>query len=286
MIDAARHTLSAGETAFDAKPSDSKKDAGKQIEALFARMMVKEMRKAMPQDGPFAGKEMSMFMDMLDETLAERMAESGNMGIAEHMNRILGATDGQHLRSDTSRISPSERIQSLSMVHTSHPVHHHDHGHHEHPVDGTVTSRFGKRVDPISGKASLHKGLDIAASKGTPIQAARSGTVSFAGEKGGYGNVVYVDHGDGLQTRYAHCSALHVKAGEKITLGQHIADVGSTGRSTGNHLHFEVRKDGAAIDPETVFNWRDEKSPKKEPQLVRQGRREGLQVSTVTKGTP
>ena len=68
-------------------------------------MMVKEMRKAMPQDGPFAGKEMSMFMDMLDETLAERMAESGNMGIAEQMNRILGATDGQHLRSDTSRIS-------------------------------------------------------------------------------------------------------------------------------------------------------------------------------------
>lgn len=288
MIDATRHALSADATALDAKPSDSKKDAGKQIEALFARMMVKEMRKAMPQDGPFAGKEMSMFMDMLDETLAERMADSGNMGIAEQMNRILGATDGQHLRSDTSRISPAERIQGMSVVHTSHPRHdHHHHHHHEtHPVEGTVTSRFGKRVDPITGKASLHKGLDIAAAKGTPIEAARAGTVVFAGEKGGYGNVVYVDHGDGVQTRYAHCSALHVKTGEKITLGQHIADVGSTGRSTGNHLHFEVRKDGVAIDPETIFNWRDEKSPKKEPQLVRQGRREGLQVSTVTRGTP
>ena len=122
MIDATRHSLSADVTALDTKPADANNDPGKQIEALFARMMVKEMRKAMPQDGPFAGKEMSMFMDMLDETLAERMAESGNMGIAEQMNRILGATDGQHLRSDTSRISPADRIQGLSMVHTTHTI--------------------------------------------------------------------------------------------------------------------------------------------------------------------
>jgi murein DD-endopeptidase MepM/ murein hydrolase activator NlpD len=118
--------------------------------------------------------------------------------------------------------------------------------------------------------------MDIAAAEGTPIRAVRDGTVTFAGERGGYGLVVYVDHGDGLQTRYAHCSRLHVKPGQKITQGQLLSEVGSTGRSTGNHLHFEARKNGVAVDPKTIFNWRDEKSTKTQPQLVRQHRREGL----------
>ena len=91
-----------------------------------------------------------------------------------------------------------------------------------------------------------------------------------------YGLVVYVDHGDGLETRYAHCSKLHVKAGDTVAQGQLLSEVGSTGRSTGNHLHFEARKNGAAVDPDTIFNWSDEKSTKTQPQLVRQNIREGL----------
>jgi Rod binding domain-containing protein len=105
---------------------DEKPDAGKQIEVLFARMMIKEMRKAMPSEGPFGGKEMSMFMDLLDDELAARMAESGNMGIADQMNRTLNAKDGSHLRSDNSPISllPSQRpTHMLPHVHT------HDHKH-------------------------------------------------------------------------------------------------------------------------------------------------------------
>ena len=149
-----------------------------------------------------------------------------------------------------------------------------------------MTSNFGKRVDPITGKARMHSGIDIAAPAGSAIQSVRPGTVTFAGEKSGYGLVVYVDHGDGLETRYAHCSKLHVKTGEKITQGHRIADVGSTGRSTGNHLHFEARRNGKAVDPKTIFNWSEEKSTKTQPELVRQSRREGLQVSTVTRGTP
>ena len=132
----------------------------------------------------------------------------------------------------------------------------------------------------------MHRGIDIAAAEGTPIQAVRPGTVTFAGERGGYGLVVYVDHGDGLETRYAHCSQLNVKTGERISQGQVLGEVGSTGRSTGNHLHFEARENGVAVDPKAIFNWSDEKSTKTKPQLVRQSRREGLQVSTVTRGTP
>jgi murein DD-endopeptidase MepM/ murein hydrolase activator NlpD len=272
-------------------PSDAKSDPGKQVEALFTRMMIKEMRKAMPQDGPFSGKEMSMYMDLLDDSLAERIAESGSMGIAKQMNRHLQATDGHHLRSDTSSVPsiPSHKPTHL-LGHDTHAHHHHHAGHlpggDSNPLSGKVTSTFGKRIDPITGKARLHKGLDIAAAKGTAIQSVRAGTVTFAGEKGGYGKVVYVDHGDGLETRYAHCSEILVKTGEKISQGQTLAEVGSTGRSTGNHLHFEARKDGVAIDPESIFNWRDEKSTKTKPQLVRQSRSEGLQVSTVTRGTP
>ena len=257
MIDTS--TNLAPSTAFEAPqgPKDAKPDAGKQIELLFTRMMIKEMRKAMPEDGPFGGREMSMYMDLLDDSLAERIAESGSMGIAEKMNQTLNAQDGNHLRSDTTSLAivPSHNSTHLSQSGT------HDHKHASHlpvadnrPVNGKVTSTFGKRVDPITGKARLHKGLDIAAVKGTDIESVRGGTVTFAGERGGYGQVVYVDHGDGLETRYAHCSRLLVKTGDTIAQGQVLAEVGSTGRSTGNHLHFEARKDGVAIDPKTIFN--------------------------------
>jgi len=263
-------------------------DPGKQVEKLFARMMIKEMRKAMPKEGPFGGKEMSMFMDLLDDVLAERMADSGNMGLAEQMNQAINPSDGSHLRSSSERMSlrPSHEIP-----HSVH--HHHPSGVAQHlaveetlPVSGRISSRFGKRVHPITGKTSLHQGLDIAAPEGTPIEAARPGTVTFAGEKGGYGLVVYIDHGDGLETRYAHCSALNVKTGQKIPQGHIVGEVGSTGRSTGSHLHFEARKNGKAINPETLFQPKEEKSSKTNPLLVRQEQREVLQVSNPTRGTP
>ena len=93
-------------------------------------------------------------------------------------------------------------------------------------------------------------GLDIATSKGTPISAAASGTVAFAGYKGSYGYLVVISHGNGVQTYYGHCSSLYVSAGETVSQGQTIAAVGSTGNSTGPHLHFEVRVNGTAYNPE------------------------------------
>ena len=118
------------------------------------------------------------------------------------------------------------------------------------PVSGIITSRFGNRE---SIRTSGHTGLDIAAPAGTPIKAAADGTVTFSGYSGGYGYVVKMDNGNGVETYYGHCSALYVSAGETVEAGDVIAAVGSTGNSTGNHLHFEVRVNGSVVNPQNYL---------------------------------
>ena len=115
------------------------------------------------------------------------------------------------------------------------------------PVSGIISSRFGARS---SIRSSAHTGLDIATSTGTPVLAAASGTVTFSGRKGSYGNLLVITHSNGVQTYYGHCSKLYVSAGTTVTQGQTVAAVGSTGNSTGPHLHFEVRVNGVAYNPQ------------------------------------
>ena len=111
-----------------------------------------------------------------------------------------------------------------------------------------VWSRFGSND---SVRSHSHTGLDIAAPKGTPIKAAAAGKVTYAGNAGdGYGNYVVISHGNGVQTVYAHCSKVLVSKGQQVSQGELIAKVGSTGNSTGNHLHLEVRKNGIAYNPQ------------------------------------
>ena len=118
------------------------------------------------------------------------------------------------------------------------------------PVSGIITSRFGNRE---SIRTSGHTGLDIAAPAGTPIKAAADGKVIFSGYSGGYGYVVKLDNGNGVETYYGHCSKLYVSTGEKVEAGDIIAAVGSTGNSTGNHLHFEVRVNGEEVNPQNYL---------------------------------
>ncbi|WP_426228315.1 M23 family metallopeptidase [Pararhizobium sp. DWP3-4] len=112
-----------------------------------------------------------------------------------------------------------------------------------------ITSSFGNRLDPFLGRLALHAGIDFRAPTGTRILATAPGTVITAGKTGGYGNMVEIDHGNGITTRYAHLSTILVNVGDKITAGEAIARSGSTGRSTGPHLHYEVRLNGEAVDP-------------------------------------
>jgi len=120
------------------------------------------------------------------------------------------------------------------------------------PVIGEVefTSGFGVRSDPFLGRPAMHTGLDFRAAMGDPVRATANGKVVSAGWSGGYGRMIEVDHGNGLSTRYGHLSEIGVKIGDVVKIGQVIGEVGSTGRSTGPHLHYETRIDGEAVDPQ------------------------------------
>ena len=118
------------------------------------------------------------------------------------------------------------------------------------PVDGTLEGGFGGRRNPFGGRGfEYHEGQDIDAEYGDPVMAAGSGRVTIAGRQRGYGNVVYIDHGAGLSTRYGHWSQIHVAVWQTVARGQKIGLVGSTGRSTGPHLHYEVRVNNQPVDP-------------------------------------
>lgn len=117
------------------------------------------------------------------------------------------------------------------------------------PVPGYISSYFGVRPDPFDGHSARHTGIDIATPFGTAVHSVAEGMVTFAGTRSGYGNVVEIDHGNGYMTRYAHNSALDVHPGQHVQVGDVLAQAGSTGRSTGSHVHFEVWYDGRVVNP-------------------------------------
>ncbi len=117
------------------------------------------------------------------------------------------------------------------------------------PVNGWFTSKFGYRKSPFTGRLVMHNGIDMAASLGTPIYATADGVVTYSGYDAGYGKLVSVDHGYGVLTRYGHISKLYAKIGQKVKQGDIIGEVGNTGRSTGPHVHYEVRVNGVPVDP-------------------------------------
>jgi murein DD-endopeptidase MepM/ murein hydrolase activator NlpD len=115
--------------------------------------------------------------------------------------------------------------------------------------DGWISSYFGRRADPFTGYSAVHKGLDFAGPEGTKVVSVAAGLVTFAGDRTGFGEMVEINHGNGLATRYCHNEKVLVKQGDMVRKGQELALMGSTGRSTGPHLHFEVLKNGTQVDP-------------------------------------
>ena len=145
-----------------------------------------------------------------------------------------------HIETQIALVSDATALQNLVLMRTPTRL----------PIENAeLVSRFGNRDDPFSGRRSFHAGLDFAAGYGTQIHAAAAGAVAYAGFRSDFGWMIEIDHGNGLATRYGHASRLLVKAGDLVTPGEPIAMVGSTGRSTGPHLHFEVLRNGEATDP-------------------------------------
>jgi murein DD-endopeptidase MepM/ murein hydrolase activator NlpD len=234
--------------------------AARQLEAFFLRQLLAEARPAAGGlDGGFAG---DTFKQMLDEALADKMANAGGLGLAQLFEKQLAGTPElaptaslQHvaaaapayagaspLGSAPATVTAPARPGALGPALAGSPQ-------FAIPVAGRTASSYGERLDPIHHTRSVHPGCDLAAPTGTRVAAAAAGEVVHAGPAGTYGNLVRIRHADGFETRYAHLSRVDVKAGDRVELGQPIGAVGSTGHSTGPHLHFEIRKQGKALDP-------------------------------------
>lgn len=178
----------------------------------------------------------------INEDVNRKVEEYENQRAEEAAQIALEAAQAQRAattsRSSYSRVEASEAEVDTSSLNSAFA------GMFIEPVSGMITSVYGYR------SSGFHTGLDIATSSGTPISAAASGVVTYAGWKGSYGNLVIIDHGNGYQTYYAHCSAIYVSAGQSVSAGEVISAVGSTGNSTGPHLHLEIRINGETVNPQ------------------------------------
>jgi murein DD-endopeptidase MepM/ murein hydrolase activator NlpD len=237
-------------------PRDATRDnahvAAKQLEAFFLRHLLAESR---PQgggmlDGGFAG---DTFKQMLDEAIADKMTAAGGVGMAAMFAKQLGKADevaGSPVRPIANApLDPARRAAPHAAAALLDRPQLQDAPPFILPVAGRPTSGYGLRSDPVHGTMINHPGFDLAAKTGTEVAAAARGTVVHAGPAGTYGNLVTLRHDHGFETRYAHLSAVEVQVGDVVEAGQDLGKVGTTGYSTGPHLHFEVRHDGEAIDP-------------------------------------
>lgn len=219
--------------------ADQARTAGRQLEAFFLRQLLAESR---PQggmlDGGFAG---DTFKQMLDDAIADKMSAAGGIGMAAMFAKQLGGSE--------ALAAPAPATIHGAPIGPATPPIPDGAPHFILPVVGRPSSGYGLRTDPIQGTQVQHPGFDLAAGPGSDVSAAARGTVIFAGPAGTYGNLVALRHEGGFETRYAHLSAVEVQVGDQVDAGQEVGKVGTTGYSTGPHLHFEVRRDGKAIDP-------------------------------------
>jgi murein DD-endopeptidase MepM/ murein hydrolase activator NlpD len=253
-------------------PAADDAEAARQFEAYLVGFMATQMRSTV-KGGPFSEGAAAMFADLFDQEIGKRVADAGGFGLKDSIARGLsgvGQAGGATGAGGVGGTAAPARIRGVlpgrAVAAPAHPPH--DHAAADavkaltQSVVGRLTSGFGVRANPMGAGTETHPGLDLGAASGTPIKAVRDGTVRFSGPRGGYGNIVILDHGDGTETRYAHCSRLDVAEGATVKAGEVIAAVGSTGRSTGPHLHFEVRVKGAPVDPTGwITSWRNPLDP-------------------------
>jgi len=194
------------------------KELATKVQAMFMEVMIKAMEESVQSEEGFFGNSASseIYRGMLREQLATAMSRQVSGQLQEQLeNKIQAKPPAEH----------SHEFESSPDL----------------PVDGRISSEMGWRRDPINGQRRYHNGIDIAAPEGTVIKAVESGRVIESGVKGGYGNTVVIQTDDGRKMLYAHNNLNFVRAGDRVHKGEAIAEVGSTGRATGPHVHFEVK---------------------------------------------
>jgi murein DD-endopeptidase MepM/ murein hydrolase activator NlpD len=215
-------------------PAEKKEKAAGMLESL----MVKQILQA---SGAFKGQGGQIHNELFVDAIADAVAKGGGLGIGKLLGEQAAAGSAPLAFSGPGPGVAAQVAHSLGGL--------------PDLIAGQerVTSHFGQRSDPFTGQAKAHRGIDLAAPEGSPIFAAQSGVVKSVGERGGYGLAVEVEHAGGVTTLYGHASETLVQVGDQIEKGQAIARVGHSGRATGDHLHFEVRQRGGAVDPRTAL---------------------------------
>ncbi len=249
--------LHVAKTGATASQRNELKKAAREFEAIFIAHMLKVMRETIQESGLMEGGfGKSIYTELFDQEVSLNLAQRGVLGIAGILERKLLSTAGLDGEEEASSPPPADALRKPAVP---------DAGRSEAspfgidpddeisdiqlPVQAPVSSHFGMRLDPFTRQPRWHKGIDLAAPEGMPVVPALPGTVIFAGYEGGYGNTVLVEHAAGLRTRYAHLGSILAKVGDAITSENVLGTVGSTGRSTGPHLHFAVIRNGEQGDP-------------------------------------
>jgi murein DD-endopeptidase MepM/ murein hydrolase activator NlpD len=192
--------------------------------------------------------------DTVNSELARQLSRAGGMGIADSLVKALdrrAAAPAAATGTELGKLAPLAPVAPILAPDSS--LHTHE---STAPLNGksvAMTSPYGWRADPFTGAHKYHAGIDLGAAYGTLVPAAGGGRVVAVGDQGAYGTQVVIEHATGLQTRYAHLSAVSVSVGDRVDQGQEVGRVGQSGRATGPHLHFEVIRDGQRVDPAGVM---------------------------------
>ena len=199
------------------------------FESVFTYQLLRSMRATIDKSGLMSGGQgEEIYETMLDQELSKNMMGGGPNSLSYALYQQLKGMDNQGLEGSQGASNPGQPLR---------------------PVQAEISSGFGRRKDPFSEENKFHYGVDLAAESGTPVKAALAGRVLVSEYQEGYGNMVLLDHGNGFSTLYAHNQENNVQEGAWVAKGELISKVGSSGRSTGPHLHFEVRKNGQYLDP-------------------------------------
>ncbi len=235
LLDTGLPTALSGEGASS---PERLQEVVREFEALFIHQMLRSMRESSEwlgddEDELFGAR----LIETIDVELARQLAESGGLGLAALLTPSLFGPEGNPL----TGFAPGAATAAAQSPLDAEPL-----------LSDRVTSEFGFRNDPLAGDHRFHAGVDLRAAYGREIGAAGSGQVVFAGEQGGYGLTVVIEHGSGVRTRYAHLSSTAVAEGDSVDAREPIGRAGDSGRATGSHLHFEIVRDGERVDPATI----------------------------------
>jgi murein DD-endopeptidase MepM/ murein hydrolase activator NlpD len=243
-----RSGLTNGSGASGAGPGKPESSTNQDITILTRSVdrMEREQIQAVAQIGAVARREVSRLKEVITETglSPDRLSTPSGKAIGGPFIALKADPNGSPFERELSRMSRDyEAASRLTQIVSTLPL--------RRPLAGRleITSGYGPRIDPFLGRMALHAGLDIREEPGTPVRATAGGKVVSAGWSGGYGNMVEIEHENDLSTRYGHLSMIAVAEGQYVSPGSILGRVGSTGRSTGPHLHYEVRIDGEAVDP-------------------------------------